>query len=234
MNKTLWLYWHSGFENCPSIVKKCIDNWKFYNSNYKIMLLSDKNISEYIDIPRENHTIQAWSDIVRINLLYNYGGVWADSTVACNQSLEEWLPEKGEYGFFAFSNPSYNIRVASWFLYGEQNNIIINQWKKLVDIYWKSPNFKAYLWFHILFNDVIKNKECEEMWSKIYKWNANYEPFPESSNNPHYFTPYRYNRWKSCNEPLIAPLYKLTHHSNHSDVTKEPNIMRIFNVHTKI
>ena len=229
MNKTLWIYWEQGFENAPEIVTKCVRSWQYHNRDFKIVLLDKRNLENYIDVERPMQAIQAWSDIVRINLLKEYGGFWVDATVACNMSIEDWIPKYAKEGFFGFYKPNPSVEIASWFLYGEKGNRIIETWKEAVDDYWKNPDFKGYLWFHMLFHKrVLKDPLCKDMWIKVKKWNANHEPFPEGPQNPHYFTPYQLDRWKRCNEELTAPCYKLAHGiSKH--IMNEPNIMRIFN-----
>ena len=39
----------------------------------------------------ERMSIQAKSDVIRVFLLYNYGGVWLDATVCLTESLLTWL-----------------------------------------------------------------------------------------------------------------------------------------------
>ena len=73
MNKTLWIYWEQGFENAPEIVTKCVRSWQYHNRDFKIVLLDKRNLENYIDVERPMQAIQAWSDIVRINLLKEYG-----------------------------------------------------------------------------------------------------------------------------------------------------------------
>ena len=36
-------------------------------------------------------SIQAKSDVIRVFLLYNFGGVWLDATVCLTESLQTWL-----------------------------------------------------------------------------------------------------------------------------------------------
>lgn len=86
---SIWILWFQGIENAPDIVKKCINNIRLYSNNRKIVILSEKNLFNYIDIP--NFIMEKYksgiiskthlSDIIRLILLINYGGTWIDSTV---------------------------------------------------------------------------------------------------------------------------------------------------------
>ena len=40
-------------------------------------------------------SIQAKSDIIRVELLSAYGGIWVDATVYCNEPFSNWLSELG-------------------------------------------------------------------------------------------------------------------------------------------
>ena len=45
-------------------------------------------------IPQNSWTrmsMQAKSDVIRVFLLYNYGGVWLDATVCMTEGLQTWL-----------------------------------------------------------------------------------------------------------------------------------------------
>ena len=54
--------------------------------------------------PNDRSGRAAQSDVVRLNVLANHGGVWADATVACMQPLDLWLDA-------ALSAASMRLRV---------------------------------------------------------------------------------------------------------------------------
>ena len=45
-----------------------------------------------IDLNSRTLTAASLSDILRISLLHEFGGVWVDATVYCNRPIDEWLP----------------------------------------------------------------------------------------------------------------------------------------------
>lgn len=235
MIKTLWIYWNTGIKAAPPIVHKCVDSWKHHNPTWKIVLLDNTNLRDYYKGTQDGRSIQAWSDVVRINLLKEYGGVWVDATVACNKPLDSWLPAHTKTGFFAFRKPKPDTEVASWFLYADKDNCIVDRWKLLVDEYWKNRPNMDYLWFHGLFNNVLEDPACQTMWNKTKPWLANHKPLPETPDNPHWFTPYNASRWTKIRKqglPLTGPCYKLAHGTSRRMI-QEPTIMRIFNYESK-
>jgi len=94
MNKTIWLLWFQGWENAPYLQREVALSWENNNPGWKIQYLDMNNLNDfikYIDYMYDTNkqiSLQAKSDIVRLSLLKNHGGVWADSTMLCMQPLD--------------------------------------------------------------------------------------------------------------------------------------------------
>lgn len=198
MKKVIYIYWAQKFINAPYIVKQCLLSWRLKNPTWKIIELDDENLCEYINIEKEIPNIKnkeitktSYSDIIRIFLLAKYGGCWCDATLFCHQSLDIWLHEYISTGFFGFrlgNTEPTNSKVAcklcndahfhermlsSWFLYSEENNYIVKQWKKMTIRYWNKHNKKhknGYFWFHFLFTELYNSdKEFKKMFDSTSK-----------------------------------------------------------------
>ena len=80
----------------PPIVRCCYNSLKQNAGHYKIVFIDEKNFSEYVDI--EPHILDKFragkisrthfSDILRVNLLERYGGLWLDATILVTEPLE--------------------------------------------------------------------------------------------------------------------------------------------------
>jgi len=131
IKKTIWIIWYQGFDNAPELVKRCVDSWYYFNPDFEIILLDKNNLSNYIelnnpiDFNRRDLTVQAKSELHRLDLLHKYGGVYTDATVFCTKPLNEWLPEYLKTGFFAFRNPGPDRMISTWFLAAEKNNPLL-------------------------------------------------------------------------------------------------------------
>ena len=85
-NKTIWMCWFQGEDHpsMPELNRNCIKRWRELNPDWKVNILSNKTIvdyvPEYFEIIKNspNRRFQACSDLLRILLLSKYGGVWAD------------------------------------------------------------------------------------------------------------------------------------------------------------
>lgn len=85
----IWVFWYQGIEKAPDIVKACIASIREYCTNYDVIVLDKDNIGEYyvpIEAIQEKLkdryiTLTHFSDILRMNLLDSYGGIWIDATI---------------------------------------------------------------------------------------------------------------------------------------------------------
>jgi hypothetical protein len=89
--------WLQGEENAPRLVKICIESIKKHSNGHDVIIISEKNVCDYVDIPAyilENlHSGKIsrtfFSDIVRVALLASYGGMWIDATFFLTQDLPD-------------------------------------------------------------------------------------------------------------------------------------------------
>lgn len=138
--KKIWTFWDNP-NNFPKSVKMCIESWRKYNPNYEITILNKKNYQGYINIPDEirthphfNDSIQRFSDLVRLYVLEEHGGIWMDASILVKASFDDWLfPKYGEFaGYYMGSltdNTKYPV-IESWFLAANKNSKFIELWKK--------------------------------------------------------------------------------------------------------
>lgn len=180
MTKTIWTCWFEGREAAPSLVKKCLSSWERNNPGWEFRCLDATTIEryvplrQYIDLDRQSMTAASLSDIVRILLLHEFGGVWADATLFCNRPLDEWLPGVMEEGFFAFAAPTPDRPLASWFLSADSDNYLVSTWCRRTIEYWADRAASDdYFWFHQIFRDIREtDRVAAEAWSRVPKVSA--------------------------------------------------------------
>ena len=148
LDKKIWMYWHQGFENSPELVQKCTAKWTELNPSWEVVLLTQKNLSEYLDALPIPSVIQGKmllahkSDLIRTQLLVKYGGVWADPTTYPLQKLDDWLPAYMTSGLFMFQNPGRDRVISNWFIAADKNNSLLAQLFTELCAYWSENNFK--------------------------------------------------------------------------------------------
>ena len=111
-NNNIFVLWLQGFKGMPDIVKKCYESIKYFNSDKNVILLGERNLSNYVQLP--NYIIEKYkhgiisnahfSDIVRCYLLTNYGGLWIDATVLLTNKIPNTIFDES---FFLFKDLSW-------------------------------------------------------------------------------------------------------------------------------
>ena len=82
--KYIHIFWDD-LKNIPFIVKKCIQNIKYKNPDFKVFLYSKKDIPFKL---YKNTYAQYLSDIFRLYILYIKGGIYLDASTLCVNSLD--------------------------------------------------------------------------------------------------------------------------------------------------
>ena len=180
INKTIWLLWLQGWDNIGWLTQQVLESWELNNPGWKVVKLCEDNLREYTSgieymyDPSKNITPQAKSDIIRLSLLKNHGGVWADATLLCMQPLDSWIYDAIEpSGIWMYHGTGGGMDVkhgpASWFIVSQKNNYMIERWKTYCDMYWKKNNkTDNYYWLDAIFKALHNNdKQFREIWSKV-------------------------------------------------------------------
>ncbi|HAT4134360.1 glycosyl transferase [Clostridium perfringens] len=84
-----------GKKDKPTIVKKCIDSWHIYLPDYKIIEWNEENFdfnnNKYAKEAYKEGKFAFVSDVVRIEVLYKYGGIYMDTDVEVFKSFNDLL-----------------------------------------------------------------------------------------------------------------------------------------------
>lgn len=114
MIRRLWAYWDGPR---PWIVEKSIFTWKKHLPDWDINVLDANSVKQYpIDKPSsfESLSVPAKTDVIRLSLLYQYGGVWVDASTLLLENLD-WLSQHSQHPYYGFL--LHNRYVESWFLF---------------------------------------------------------------------------------------------------------------------
>ncbi|MDN2664295.1 capsular polysaccharide synthesis protein [Psychromonas sp. 14N.309.X.WAT.B.A12] len=144
--RKIWLLWYQGLENAPYLIKKCIASWVKHNPTWEIIVLDESNLHNYITLETPQETLTKLSpahrsDLLRLKLLHEYGGVWADSTTFCNKPLDQWIDTCSQSGFFVFDRPDKDRLMSSWFFASQAGCPITIKLHDLMEQYWIKNDF---------------------------------------------------------------------------------------------
>ena len=143
MSKIIYSLWMQGEEQAPALSKACFSRWREINPDYEVRVLTAADVpSLTAHLPFDVSVLPApaISDIVRIELLARYGGVWTDASVLPIVPLRLWLPEIiKQSGFFGFAAPAPDRPISSWFIAAEPSSAVVALWRQAVADYWTKP-----------------------------------------------------------------------------------------------
>ena len=115
---TIWTMWWQGQDQMPPIVKACIRSLhRHVSNNVKIVILTKDNFSDYVKIPgyildkveKKFITLTHLSDIIRMAVLAEHGGMWLDSTLYVTKDIPDHLVTSG---FFSTSTTYHYMSVS--------------------------------------------------------------------------------------------------------------------------
>jgi hypothetical protein len=152
--RILWSYWKQGESAAPELVRSCLASWRSLNPGWDIRVLDEGTVARFTGMTGlpQSMSIQSYSDVLRLRLLDELGGVWVDATTLCTTPLDHWLPPLMQSGFFAFSRPGPDRVIASWFLASEPGGTLVRAWRRAADSLWmKASRAHHYYWLHYLF-----------------------------------------------------------------------------------
>lgn len=217
----IWICWFQGEEKMPELIKACLNSVRQNLPDKTIIILTDNNINEYIHFPsyiieKRNKGIIThahYSDLIRTELMCNYGGLWLDATVLCtSKDVPKSIFNSDFFVYKAFDLLKHDINYivsSSWLIYSKSNQKIMLLTRKLLYEYWKTEEkLSDYFLFHIFF--AISTQRYRNEWDAIPLFN---------NHSPHtlqleFNKKYSEERWNEiCG---MSCFHKLNHHIDYS------------------
>jgi len=190
-DRPIWWCWLQGIENAPSIVRACYNSlvqgeW-FKIHGYEVKVIDAENWREYVELP--DYIVKKWekgripaamfSDLLRVELLIEYGGTWIDSTVLCTgygtqipQITQKYL-EADLFVFQYTKQGSVPVSISNWFISACSNNEVLMVLREMLYAYWKDYDCVLdYYIFHLFFA-MISKEFPEQMAAMPYAQSQN-------------------------------------------------------------
>ena len=131
MIKIIWSYWNGPTDN---LMDACLQSWITHMKGWEIRILDDETLKQYnikTNIDFEELPVTTKSDIIRLNVLYRYGGLWMDRTILLNEP-GDWINKYSEQPYFGFRLTSKKY-FENWFiLVPMPYNEHIRKWRDLL------------------------------------------------------------------------------------------------------
>lgn len=201
----VWVCWFQGMESAPALVQKCYESVRKNLTDREVILITSENMNQYVQFPE--FIVEKWktgviththlTDLLRLELLIKYGGMWLDATVFCSEK-RNGIPNyffDSDLFFYQNLKPGRDgdaFYISSWLLSAKSNNKILMATRKLCYEYWKKNNsMDDYFLLHAFFSIVLDY--YEEDWRAV---------IPRDNATPHIlllrlFDEYDENMWDS-------------------------------------
>lgn len=196
VNKVIWQYWGQGIQSdrLPDVVKICFQSVDTYRADYTVIRVDDHTLADYLDIPdfiwskRKADIISRtfFSDIIRLALLYVYGGVWLDATILLSDQLPVQLCEqdyfvyqrdaqepyadywKNSYAYYWGWHEDYKVKMLNSIIFAKKGYALLGQLCHLLFNYWKAADGALdYFFFQILHEQLLPVEKSSDQGVRI-------------------------------------------------------------------
>ena len=189
MEKIIHYCWF-GPKKPGKLEKKCIESWKKYLPDYKIMKWSEENVDlEECEFIKKAYAQKKWAfvaDYARSKALYEYGGIYFDTDMEVLRNLDEFTDKGLVLGLEDSKRPNAAIVICP----AKHNKYM----KKLTDMYKKmkfnpqSPGDLFEISIPVQLEKVLKPLGLKLGSNKIQTINNEVTIYPRE-----YFYPYSYD-----------------------------------------
>lgn len=163
-NPKIWQCWWQGEEGLKDVTKVCTESVKRNCGKYPVVLITWDNYKDYVKIP--SVTIRKYeegkvsltelTDIMRMNLLYQNGGLWVDTTVLVTEQITN---QNVESQFFTCKEICRNHAYVSDYRWntscigGQKHHPLFGFVAKMFEVYW---TYEDHLIDYYLFDYLIE------------------------------------------------------------------------------
>lgn len=135
--KIIWMYWEG---KLPVLVNRCMERVKELHPDYQVYILNPSNIGQFSSLDFElpvvqKATPQQRADLIRFDLIYQYGGIWLDASTIVYEKLD-WIiqlvnqTKTQSFSYYRAKNttkPDFPV-IENWLLASVQHNIFYKYW----------------------------------------------------------------------------------------------------------
>lgn len=145
----IWICWLQGLDQAPALVQQCVASVRQHCPDFEITLITEQNLFDHVSLPDDvvdryrtgRLPFTQFSDLVRVALLAEHGGIWMDATVFMSGPMPGFVTQ-GPLFMFRNSWMSPTLHVASsWMLASVPHHpVMLNMCHALCE-YWRHESF---------------------------------------------------------------------------------------------
>lgn len=137
------------------------------NCTQELVVLDEKTLRDYITLPdiiwqkRAKGQIKNahFADICRVELLYEHGGIWLDSTGFATAPIPDWIIKEDFFVYMAGQHVGspYSF-MQNCFIRARRGAYLLDAWRAMILDYWTHENHSFDYFMHqLLFKTLVMN-----------------------------------------------------------------------------
>ena len=164
--ETIWQFWDNPRgKTTPDIVKASLGSVHRFKGDFEHRVLNSKTMADYSDLPgyvldkfnsgQIDHT--HFSDLLRLNLLKNHGGIWLDATAYMTDAVPPHILDEDFFVFLTGKLTHYPYSfIQSCFIRAKKGAFLCDAWHAMGVDYWKTETKKLeYFQIHLMFKALV-------------------------------------------------------------------------------
>lgn len=165
-NEKIFTLWLQGEDNAPPLVKACFRSIRRH-CKQELVVLDENTIFDYITLPPEIMAKRRagkiahahFADICRVELLYEHGGFWIDSTAFVTAPIPDWIVNQDFFVFMAGNVGSPYSFIQNCFIRARKGAYLLDAWRAMILDYWMHENREFDYFMHqLLFKSLVLNE----------------------------------------------------------------------------
>ena len=165
-HEKIFTIWLQGEENAPDLVKACFRSVRRH-CKQELVVLDENTVFDYITLPQEivekyraGKIARAhFADICRVELLYEHGGFWLDSTGFVTAPIPDWIQKQDFFVYMAGQHVGspYSF-MQNCFIRARRGAYLLDAWRAMILDYWMHENHNFDYFMHqLLFKTLVQN-----------------------------------------------------------------------------
>lgn len=165
-DEKIFSLWLQGEDNAPPLVKACFRSVRRH-CKQELIVLDEKTVFDYITLPPEIIEKRRagkiknahFADICRVELLYEHGGFWLDSTGFVTAPIPDWIVDQDFFMYLAGDTVgSPYSYVQNCFIRARKGAYLLDAWRAMILDYWTHEDHSFDYFMHqLLFKTLVLN-----------------------------------------------------------------------------
>ena len=161
----IYTMWQQGEDKAPALVQACYRSIRRH-CKQELVVMDDNNFEQYVHLPRE--IIEKYragkirrahfADIVRVQVLYEHGGYWMDSTAFATAPIPKWITDLDFFVFMVGNVGQKYSYMQNCFIRARRGAYLLAAWRAMIIDYWMHENKSFDYFMHqLLFKTLVEN-----------------------------------------------------------------------------